>query len=94
MRKDTIILADVILFFVVSIFVTISDAKTDVGTIIYENPWEDGGHAMTMGEAILHNLPVGLFLGIAAVCVLTLFIYIGMRVYAWAGQKGVDNEKL
>ena len=75
------ILVDVLIFIAVSVYGTISAAMIDAGSIIYENPMEDGGHVMTMGEAIVHNIPLGISEGLVVAALLLFFVFVGKKVF-------------
>ena len=81
MKKTILIIADILLFIAVSIASTLSAAKVDAGSIIYSNPWDDGGHVMSMKEAVIYNVPLGMFSGIVAAFLLLFFAYLGMKIY-------------
>lgn len=75
------ILVDVLIFIVVSVYGTISAAIVDAGSWTNANPLHEAGHAMTLRESIIHNIPLGISEGLVVAALLLFFVFVGKKVY-------------
>lgn len=75
------LIADAILFILVSIYSTYSAARVDAGTWTNADPINEVGHYMTMKEAVVYNIPLGIFEGLAVAGITLLAYFVGRAVY-------------
>lgn len=80
-RMKKFIIADVLIFVFLSIYSTYTAALVDAGSWTNPDPINEAGHYMTMKEAIIYNIPLGISVGIAVAGAIMFFGLLGSYIY-------------
>lgn len=73
------ILTGIAIFILVSSYITVDAARVDAGS--WTLPYSGGGHNMSMSEAIIFNIPLGISAGLFVSFAVLFFVYVWKKAY-------------
>ena len=76
-----VIIADIIIFILVSIYATFTAARVDAGSWTNADPINEVGHYMSMKEAVIYDIPLGISVGLVVAGFILAFYFAGIYIY-------------